>query len=146
MQDRAWQDAEVLRELYWDEQMSQPEIADELDCSNSVIDKWMRRHDIPRRDGSLAMSIARGPLNVRTNDRGYEEINARDDGEPVTVLLHRLSAVSKYGFDAVSEAVVHHETGVEWDNRLNNLELLEDSTHKSLHAEERERKNGGQFA
>jgi len=47
---RPWTDEDVLRELYWEKEMSQPDIADELGCSAQTITRWMGKHDIETRD------------------------------------------------------------------------------------------------
>lgn len=47
----AYRDAETLRELYYEKEMSLSEIADHLDCGQTTVADWMDRHDIERRDG-----------------------------------------------------------------------------------------------
>jgi predicted transcriptional regulator len=42
--------------MYWDQEMSQQEIADELDCSLSAVSLWMRDYGIERRSYSEAHS------------------------------------------------------------------------------------------
>jgi len=44
-----WQDAEVLKNLYWDEGMSYSEMSSELGCSESTLSRWMSRHGIETR-------------------------------------------------------------------------------------------------
>lgn len=50
--ERPWQDERNLRELYWGEGMSQPEIAEAMGCSRSTIIRWFSRHDIETRDST----------------------------------------------------------------------------------------------
>lgn len=47
---RRYHDAEWLREKYHEEGMTQAEIAEECGVSPRAIRKWMKRHDIPRRE------------------------------------------------------------------------------------------------
>lgn len=47
---RRYHDAEWLRERYHEEGMTQAEIAEECGVSPRAIRKWMKRHDIPRRE------------------------------------------------------------------------------------------------
>lgn len=64
-----WKDKELVRKLYWDEMMTQKEIADELGCSPDTIRKWMKRNDIEIRDvgGSEKDSLYRDEDWLREN-------------------------------------------------------------------------------
>lgn len=53
-------DAEVLRRMYWDEELNTVQIAERLGISHSVIGLWMERLGIPRRDQALATHMAIG--------------------------------------------------------------------------------------
>lgn len=66
---------------------------------------------------------------------GYEQWESRPDQAVVGV--HRLAAVAWFGFEAVSDMDVHHGSGVPWDNREENIELLSHADHTRLHAQER---------
>jgi len=50
--DTPWRDEETLRELYFEEGMTQQEIADELDCGGPTVSQWFQRHDIETRSSS----------------------------------------------------------------------------------------------
>lgn len=54
---RPWRDADRLRSLYHDEQLSQNDIADRWDTSRDVIGRWMSRHGIETRDRSEATRL-----------------------------------------------------------------------------------------
>ena len=41
-----YQDRDVLWELYWEQDMTQYEIANELDCHRASIKRWMKHHQI----------------------------------------------------------------------------------------------------
>lgn len=47
----------ILREMYWDDEMSQGEIAEELGCSQSAVRDWMGKHGIRTRRLSEAQKL-----------------------------------------------------------------------------------------
>jgi hypothetical protein len=47
---KPWHDKDTLAEMYWDEEMSHQEIADEFGVSRAAIQKRFRRYDIETRD------------------------------------------------------------------------------------------------
>jgi len=51
------------------------------------------------------------------------------------VLVHRLLAVSEYGYEKVCNNVVHHKNEVKWDNRPDNIEVMSRTVHAKLHAD-----------
>ena len=72
------------------------------------------------------------PATFYTSQHGYEKW---DDGVGKDQLMsHRLLAIHKYGFDAVCGKVVHHKNGIPWDNRTENIKILERDQHSRLHA------------
>jgi len=48
--EHPWRDGSLLRELYWEQELSTTEIADKLGCTQQTVSRWMQRLDIPRRD------------------------------------------------------------------------------------------------
>lgn len=134
-EEEPWKDGELLAELYHTEELSTPQISAVLDCSSATVNKWMDELGVEKRSTSEAISIAKGGshgLWFRTNPRkGYERIAC----EKKTVLHHRLLAVAYWGLDAVRENHVHHENHIPWDNRKENLELVDPSTHSQMHRE-----------
>lgn len=141
-----WRDEDTLREMYNDQKMSQSEIADAFGINQPTVSKWMGHFGISTRDPSTATALAHGPLDMYTSVEGYEEFTTRINYERKAVLHHRLLAVAECGFSAVEGRVVHHKNGVKWDNRPENIEVLSDSRHKEIHANQRERTNRGEFA
>ena len=55
--ERPWTDEDCLRELYWEQEMSQPEIARELNCSKQTIERWFRKFDIETRSQENAQKL-----------------------------------------------------------------------------------------
>jgi len=68
----------------------------------------------------------------------YERWRHHYKGErDAPVYVHRLLAVSEYGFDAVKNKEVHHKNGIKWDNRPENIELLTVEEHRQLEADKK---------
>lgn len=123
-----YKDADTLRELYVEKRLSQSEVADELNCSTATVCRWLEKSGIESRsfnDGRL--------ISLRTRRDGYEEFGAGVGN----VLHHRLLAVAEFGFDAVANKHVHHKSGIPWDNRPDNIELMTNSQHLKKHGKEK---------
>jgi len=54
-----WRDPDTLIRLYYDEELTQAEIADELGCKQKAVSRWMRRYDIAPGRGQPAAIRAR---------------------------------------------------------------------------------------
>jgi len=135
----SYKNKDTLREEYQTQSIGQ--LADKYDVSKSVIHYWLKKFDIQRRKHPKHQHISLR-TNVWGNNPGYEIWQARVDGDVKRVQHHRLLMVAEHGFDAVSNSVVHHKNGIEWDNRPDNLELLTDEEHKQHHSEHQEREAG----
>jgi len=127
-EDAPWRDEELLRQKYWEEELSSVEIADELGCTKPCVLQWMRRFDIDRR----APKPERPP-KTHIGNHGYRECHVKADGDTKHVLIHRLAAIAEYGFENVSGKQVHHKNGFKIDNRPSNLKLVTDWEHKAEH-------------
>lgn len=143
----------VLYHLHHDAEMSTPEMADALDISRGTLAEWFQREGVPKRSRSEAEKLkwdnmdeeqrekqveaahkaTRKIPRFRTTLKGYEAIRHRRQ----EFKLHRLAAVAWYGIDAVKGKHVHHKNKIPWDNRKDNLELLEPAEHYRHHANER---------
>lgn len=144
--DRPWKNKEKLKELYVEKRKTSEEVAEELNCSPKTILDWLKKFEINvRRSGQLQT-----PVHHYFNNQGYEHIRTHVDGNLKDISVHRLVAVAEYGVSILKEddLVVHHKNGVKWDNRPQNLEIMEESEHLSKHAMERERTRDsrGRFA
>lgn len=131
-QDRPWKDGELLRELYEDRLLSANQIRTVLDCANATVHKWLNEHGIEKRTLSETQAIPHGSLNhvpFRTRSFGHEVWKHSEH----TVLVHRLLAVAEYGLDALEGMQVHHENNIGWDNRPENITLVDPVEHGKLH-------------
>ena len=133
-------DEDVLRELYWDKELSIQEIADKVDVSYTTIRRHMVENNIERRTRTEAQ-LARTEYNehpgVHEGSNGYMKIYHKDvDGKAKQIRVHRLIAIAIYGIDAVKDMHVHHKSGHGLDNRHGNLALMKPEEHGRHHAEQ----------
>ena len=126
--DKPWRDEDGLRELYHEEGASLPEIAEVMGCSYRTIWNWFDRFDIPRRK-----SPQQKPVSFESHEKGYEIWREQSGGTNNNIRVHRLLAVSEFGFSEVAGMHVHHKNGVPWDNRPANIELVTSEEHNQLH-------------
>jgi len=126
-------DPETLRRLYHGEGMSTVEIAKRTDVTDGTIGYWMDKHGIEKRTRSEAQRVERALYTHANGKYPIWVCNWKDTRD--TVLVHRLLAVSEYGFGSLDGKVVHHKNGVPWDNRIENLEIMGVKEHHSHHSE-----------
>jgi len=136
-----WQDKDLLEELYIEEKLTARAIAEELQTTKSTVCRWLNRHDIEIDESRALREQLKSPAYIHTHKSGYVYVSASDD----TILLHRLLAVAEYGLESVVNNQVHHKNGVAWDNRPENLELMDIAEHAKHHYSEREINSKGQF-
>jgi hypothetical protein len=86
-----------------------------------------------------------GHALFRTNYNGYESWRSNHDYETEYVKVHRLLAVAECGVDEVAGKHVHHKNGVPWDNRPENIEVLDERDHLQEHYRDREIDANGRF-
>lgn len=138
-----WRDREKMYELYVERKMSAREISDHLGnpVNPRTINSWLHRLGIPTRsykESRIQATLKSRKPTFYTDGFGYERWETRHRNEKFVVKVHRLLAVSEFGFDAVVRNHVHHKNGVRWDNRPDNIEVLTPSEHSGLHFEERD--------
>jgi hypothetical protein len=131
--DKPWRDKELVNELYHDKEMSGPEIAELMGCSVQPI--YSRIDDTRNTSEANRIWTWKLPLNIRTDQDGYERFQTKVHGKSMSFAHHRLIAVAEYGFRALDGNVVHHKNGIPWDNRPSNLELMPQSDHVREHFE-----------
>jgi transposase len=101
-------------------------IAEQFDCHRSTIDRKLEKFKIDSPD-FYNKKATLADIN------GYQVMQCGVVGKGV--LVHRLLAVSEYGYEEVCDNVVHHKNGVKWDNRPSNIEVMSRSDHTKHHAE-----------
>jgi transcriptional regulator with XRE-family HTH domain len=127
-QYQPYEDPERLSKLYWNAGMSQKEIAQAFGVSTKQIKSAMTKYDIQTRRYSKY-----APYTYDTN--GYAQW--KTGGK--TVRVHQLLAIAE-GYEpgkvfSNGEYEIHHQNGVKWDNRPDNIELLTASDHMAQHHE-----------
>ena len=128
-------DAETLRRLYWDEELSLSEIGDLSGVNQSTVHYWMEKHDIDRLSDSEGSFRTQSTnyASTRVNNNGHVVWRCNSDRGGGTVPVHRLMAIAEHGTEAVEDKDVHHINGIPWDNRPENLELMNHGDHMSHH-------------
>lgn len=124
-QNREYRNPEWLRKQYIEKDRTQAEIAEICDCSRVTISRWLDRFGIEKTV----------PATFQTVTDGYEQWRCECGESADTVLAHRLLATLKV--DDLSELDgkhVHHRDGVPWDNRLENIEVMDATEHLTHHA------------
>jgi len=140
-------DESTLRRLYLDEGLSQRQIADELGKTRSQVRKKIEKYKIPTRpsggqwknikwDGSSWVTES-CHSKLHTGGNGYEMWCPKVNGKIKTFYHHRLLAIAKFGVSEVKGKEVHHKSGVPWDNRKENLEIMTPSKHAAHHSRQR---------
>jgi len=141
---KPYRDEDRLRELYQERGLTTREIADELGCTNGTVSKYLNEYDIETRENWKAGVEAAKEANrvervaLRTLPSGYEYWASKEgeDRTNLIVYVHRLLAIAEHGFDAVADVDVHHCNGVPWDNRPENIELMDKAEHAQHHSKE----------
>lgn len=135
---KPWQDEEVLKRLYYDQELRQWEIAERLGTSLRTVCRWMNKHglEVYRTERSGESNREERATFITRRD-GYERAMTNCDGDIKSVRIHRLLATLKYDVESVANGVIHHKNSIPWDNRLENLELFEShSKHMEHHHDE----------
>jgi len=121
---RPYEDPEILKDLYWNKGLSTRQIADRLDCGERTIGRQLNNNNIKVRKPSHER-----PAYFGTDNNGYEIWRTEVDGKLLAFSVHRLLAIAEFGPESVKGKSVHHKSGVPWDNRPNNLEIMEQGEH-----------------
>ena len=128
-------DAETLRHLYHDKDLTTYEIADRSEVSPTQIRYSMDKHNIEREDPSESGRPEVDYVHYKTDIRGYEvwRVYRPETQKTITFPVHRLVAIAEYGVEAVAGNDIHHKNEITWDNRPENLEPLPRGEHLKLH-------------
>lgn len=135
-----WRVEGILRELYVERELSQPEIGDRLGCSGKTISRWMKRHGIAARSQQQASCLAVGTPYARlTTDGGHpiwrDHHDAGETGQTI-VYVHQLLAIAEGGdpYEIFREETdIHHKNGIPWDNRPANITVMSHKEHTRHH-------------
>jgi len=128
-----YKNSEWLYEQYHDKGLSFEKIADKLGVGSSTIENWMKKHGIERRTPDVEK-----PPHYGRDSNGYPRWSTTVGDSIVNVHEHRLLAALEWGVEEIKGKDVHHKSGIRWDNRPDNLELMSRSEHAKMHAENRE--------
>lgn len=128
-----------IRRLYWDEELSTYQIGDEIGCSRKTVCNFMDRHGIEKRGLSSSISLGMGGdgsgVTYKLNKKGHQIWSTMiEEGVCRSAQVHRLIVVAEYGLGAIKGKHIHHANHCSWDNRIENLEVLDESEHLSYHA------------
>jgi len=143
---QVYRDAEWLREKYWGEELTVHEMGDEADAAAQTVVNWMDKHDIDRRTTRQNREVNRVTLKMTNGEfgkipGGYVQAQSyiTDAGETMYSVfgIHQLLAIAE-GADphklfSDGEYVVHHENGLKWDNRPDNIMVMSSKAHTSYH-------------
>lgn len=129
-----WMDESTLQTEYVDKGRTSTELADDWGCDPTTVRNWLNRFNIDIREAAHYNRVEYADYNQ--HDQGYERWqNYYGEDRGVTVFVHRLLAVAKYGFDAVANNHVHHKKSIPWLNTYENIELMSKSEHAKQHYE-----------
>lgn len=119
---------ELLSNLYWEQKLGSPQIAERFGVSAGAVRYAMHKHGISLRSRSQTASLrshrgwtARGYILVWLPPGHKFRKMARRDGY---VLEHRLVMAELLGRSLKPYEKVHHKSGKKDDNRSENLELF----------------------
>ena len=159
-----WRNEELLRQKYWGEEKSTTTIADEFDCTDGTISKWLNRFDIETRgvDGFSKDAPWKDKQTLRKlyveDEMAIEDIADKFDcsPQPIRTWLEKFDIDvsandpdAKYRDGELLEELywskglsTHHKNGIPWDNRPENLEVLDHAKHAQVHSKHRDRDEG----
>jgi len=150
-----------LKKLYLDEGKSSLEIARIFDCSWLTIVNYLRKYNLPVRNHSekTLNAFKTGkmdfmpkvwnsgrkrwcksgnprwkPIGSKRFSHGYVLIKiAENKGFKNWVEEHRYKMEQKLGRKLYKKEIIHHKNGVRSDNRLSNLIVMSDKSHRRFH-------------
>lgn len=123
LRDRKW-----LESKYHDEEMSLRDISNEIGCHRQSVYYWMEKHGIERRKSNREKIGC-----IAFDENGYEMFRTGYKDEMYIVRIPRLIAVAKFGIEDVKGMHVHHKNHIPYDNRPENLDLVDPVEHGRMH-------------
>lgn len=128
-----WVSTDGLDAMYNENKMSTREIADIYDVGADTVLTALRKNGVGPRERLEYQKYL--PAQYYTHE-GYEVWVDGSDGTNDTVKVHRLLAVSEFGFDNVVGKDVHHTNSIPFDNRPDNIEVLTKEEHGRRNVEQ----------
>jgi len=124
-ESKKYRNPEWLSNQYIGKDRTQAEIANICGCSQGAISKWCAKFDLEKTN----------PAQFGLQTDGYEQWRcAAGDGPADTVTVHKLLATLQIDdLDELDGMEIHHQSGVPWDNRESNLEVLTPAEHRERH-------------
>ena len=123
---------EKLRRLYWDENMSIPQIADELDTAYRVVYGKMDRYGIETRSPGEGKRLRHQHDVQMYWAHGRLWIKIGEYGEDFAFPVARATAMADHSLEELDGMDVHHKNDHPADDRPSNLELLDHAEHSAL--------------
>jgi hypothetical protein len=140
MGEEPWHSKNLLWMFYIHEEMTQTEIAEMFGVKPGTISYWLDKHDIDTRYGEWGERTGRNNPNwveyASYAVDGYTNWSSRNiDGSVDNVQVHQLLAcVENDPYEVFSgDTHVHHVNTHQWDNRIENIEVLSHSEHRQKH-------------
>lgn len=123
-----WHKEERLVEMYVNRGLTMEEVADEWGCSVSTVSDWLAEYGVGSR-GAPGVHWYEGA-------DGYCELRVGNGDESVRIGEHVLAALVENPAGEVfsSDTVAHHRDKWRFDNRPENVQVLDSSDHLRLHS------------
>jgi hypothetical protein len=113
---KPYTDRQRLRTLYEDDEHTPTEIATQFECDVTTVEKYLQAFGISDEDDSSLPGVS-----FYTGKDGYEHLYV----DQHHIRFHRALVIAEDGLEALpSESVVHHCTGIPWDNRIDELRVF----------------------
>jgi len=134
---KPYTDEKTLEYLYHDRGWSLGEIGRRFGVHETTVLDWMKRHGIRRRSKSEGYqeSVGFRPPNLVTEQDGREMMKVYDPSikNKRSIPVSRMLAIAIYRLDEISGLDVHHRNEIPWDNRPENLEIMNPGEHMRHH-------------